>query len=196
MIVPDGFSSITNETTKLAMMNAIDLNEDEAGLAAQVKEANRLALVDHDYERTIHAGNASKELMGLLLKRNAIPDVRLRYFTDPHYNGRNPKSSRYALFRRNATSDAEMYEHPHFWKYLLFFILGAKLPETVKAGFAELAADTMRDPGSLEKLARRLSRSLPEDNETKAEEFFKLAMDCGCTLAEGMNVRRAVMAAR
>jgi hypothetical protein len=54
----------------------------------------------------------------------------------------------------------------------------------------------MRDHGSLDKLARQLSRSLPEDNATKAEEFFKLAMDCDCTLTEGMNVRRAVMSAR
>lgn len=178
------------------MLEAIELNEHEAVLAAQVKEANRRSLEDHDYERTIQAGRASRSLMELLLQRDAIPDVRLRYFVDPQYNGGNRKSSRRELFRRNAHGDGVMYEHPHFWKYLLFFILGAKLPENVKTRFAELAADTMRDHGSLDKLARQLSRSLPEDNATKAEEFFKLAMDCDCTLTEGMNVRRAVMSAR
>ena len=178
------------------MMNTIELNEHEAILAAQVKEADRLLLVDHSYERTISAGHASRELVALLLKRKAIPEVRLKYFTDPRYNGGNSRSSRCELFRRNTGSDAEMYEHPHFWKYLLFFIFGAKLPAPVKTRFAGLASDTTRDHGALERLARELSRGLPEDNGTKAEEFFKLAMDCGCTVAEGMNVRRAVMAAR
>jgi hypothetical protein len=178
------------------MMNAIELTAEEATLAAQVKEANRLSLVNHDYDRTISAGLASEKLIGLLLERKAIPDVRLRYFADRQYNGGNPKSSRYELFRRNADSDAAMYRHPHFWKYLLFFIFGAKLPEPVKERFAELADDDMRNHGSLAALARQLSRTLPEDSGTKAEEFFKLAMDCGCTVMEGMNVRRAVMAAR
>jgi hypothetical protein len=178
------------------MPEAIELNEHEAALATQVKEANRRSLEDHDYERTMQAGRASRSLMELLLQRDAIPQVRLRYFFDPQYNGGNRKSSRHELFRLNAHSDEKMYEHPHFWKYLLFFMLGAKLPENVKSRFAELAADTMRDHGSLDKLARELSRSLPEDNATKAEEFFKLAMDCDCTLTEGMNVRRAVMSAR
>jgi hypothetical protein len=178
------------------MLEAIELNKHETALAAQAKDADQRSLEDHDYERTVQAGRASRSLMELLLQQDAIPEVRLRYFVDPQYNGGNRKSSRRELFRRNAHSDEEMYEHPHFWKYLLFFIHGAKLPENVKSRLAELAADTKRDHGSLDKLARELCRSLREDNATKAEEFFKLAMDCDCTLTEGMNVRRAVMSAR
>jgi hypothetical protein len=58
------------------------------------------------------------------------------------------------LFRRNAQSNAEIYEHPHVWKYLQYFLWGAQLPETVVLEFSQLAADKFRDHGSIEKLAR------------------------------------------
>jgi hypothetical protein len=178
------------------MLGPIELTGHEATLAAQVREADRLLLHEHNVERTRNAGFASCELMGLLLKRNAIPDSRLRYLTDERYNGSNPRSSRLELFRRNAHSNAEMYEHPHFWKYLQYFLWGAKLPETVISQFSQLAAEKYRDHGSLEKMARQLSRTLSEDNAAKAEEFFKLAIDCDCTVTEAMNVRRAVLSVR
>ncbi len=178
------------------MLGSIELTEHEATLAARVKEADRLLLHEHNVERTRSAGIASRELMELLLKRKAIPEARLRYFTDERYNGSNPRSSRMELFRRNAESNAEMYEHPHFWKYLQYFLWGANLQETAVSQFSQLAVDKFRDHGSLEKLARQLSRTFPGDHATKAEEFFKLAIDCDCTVSEAMNVRRAVLSTR
>jgi hypothetical protein len=89
-----------------------------------------------------------------------------------------------------------MYEHPHFWKYLVYFISGADLSNEVAARFVVISKDTMRDYDALSSFARRTSRQLPGDRGTKAEEFFKLALDCDCPLTEAIQIRRAVMQAR
>lgn len=89
-----------------------------------------------------------------------------------------------------------MYEHPHFWKYVLYFINGADLPSAIVERFAELAKDSMREYNTLSSFARQASGRLTGDHGTKADEFFKLAIDCDCPLTEAIGVRRAVMQAR
>lgn len=54
----------------------------------------------------------------------------------------------------------------------------------------------MREYNTLSSSARQASRQLPGDRGTKADEFFKLAIDCDCPLTEAIGVRRAVMQAR
>ena len=123
------------------MVGQIELTDSETALYAQVSEAERLLGVDHDYQRARLAGVASRELVHSLMERHAIPEQRLRYFTDKTYNPSNTCASKRELFLRNAHTDDAMYEHPHFWKYLLYFINGADLPRPVIDQFAELAAD-------------------------------------------------------
>ncbi len=89
-----------------------------------------------------------------------------------------------------------MYVHPHFWKYLLYFINGADLPRNVVDDFRKIADYEFRDHNALSSLASRTSRILPGDHSSKAEEFFKLAIDCGCPVSEALGVRRAVMQVR
>lgn len=182
--------------SKAALPPVVDLTVEEAALANEVREANRLLLVNHDYERTINAGYASRRLIESLMKRQAIPEHRIRYFTDPSYNSGQRKGSRAEVFRRNAGSNGEMYEHPHFWKYLLYFIDGPQLPAELLTRIATLCADEMRDHGSVEKLARQTCRALTGDTEHLSEEYFKSVVECGGTLTEAQNVRRAVRAAR
>lgn len=177
---------------KILMPKPVELTEQENTLAEEVRDAARLLRNNHDYERTINAGYASRQLMESLLKREAIPEQRLRYFTDAAYNSGHTKGSRYELFRRNTASNSEMYEHPHFWKYLLYFLDGPELPSEVAERFASLCADQVRDHGSVEKLARATARTIPGDPAEKAEELFKLVMECGGTLSEATNVRRTV----
>jgi hypothetical protein len=100
------------------MLGSIELTEHEATLAARVKEADRLLLHEHNVERTRSAGIASRELMELLLKRKAIPEARLRHFTDERYNGSNPRSSRighalFAAFHISQGLHGEVRRHSH-----------------------------------------------------------------------------------
>jgi hypothetical protein len=175
------------------MTGQIELTDSETALYAQVSEAERLLLVDHDYERTQHAGTTSRELFHSLIERQAIPEQRLRYFADKSYNASDTRASKRERFLRNAQTEDAMYEHPHFWKYLLYFVNGADLPRPIIDQFAEIAEDEMRDYDALSKFARKATRGLPGDSGSKAEEFYKLALDCGCRLTEAFGVRKAVM---
>lgn len=178
------------------MTEQIELTDIETALYVQVSEAERLLLVDHDHNRARKAGEASSQLFRLLLGRNAIPESRRRYFADRTYNSSDTRASRRDRFLRNARSEDAMYEHPHFWKYLIYFINGADLPQEVVEEFAQISKDEMRDYNALSSFARRTSRQVPGDHGTKAEEFFKLAIDCGCPLNEANGIRRAVMQVR
>lgn len=175
------------------MVGQIELTDSETALYAQVSDAERLLGVEHDYQRARLAGVASRELFRSLMERHAIPKQRLRYFADKTYNPSNTRASKRELFLRNAHTDEAMYEHPHFWKYLLYFINGADLPRPIIDQFVEIAADEMRDHDALSKLSRRATRGLAGDSGSKAEEFYKLALDCDCGLPEALGIRRAVM---
>src|SRR5690242_17226683 len=59
-----------------------------------------------------------------LLKRGAIPEVRLLYFTDPERNPGGRGKSRQDVFRKNGTSGPEVFAHPHFMPYLEYFVCG------------------------------------------------------------------------
>jgi hypothetical protein len=59
-------------------------------------------------------GRAVLALMKLLIKRNAIPAARVRYWEDPAYRDGRIKGSRKGLFERNHTKGDEIYEHPNF----------------------------------------------------------------------------------
>jgi len=166
------------------MIGQIELTDSETALYAEVSEAERLLLVNHNAQRARQAGEASKKLFRSLFERGAIPKPRLRYFADSEYNAHNPRASRRELFLRNAHTEDAMYAHPQFWRYLLYFINGADLPRAVVADFQKISQDEFRDHDALASLARRTSRALPEDRGSKAEEFFKLAIDCGCPLSE------------
>jgi hypothetical protein len=178
------------------MLGSITLTEQESTLLAQVHEADGLLLSDHNPPRTIAAGEAAHTLFKMLLARDAIPESRLRYFADADYNGKNSRSSRRDVFLKNAGSAEEMYTHAHFWKYLFFFIDGASVPSPMREQFAEVACDEMREHGALSALARRMTRQLPGDAPTKAEEFFKLALDCDVSLMKSFPIRTAVMSVR
>lgn len=175
------------------MIGQIELTDSERALYAQVSEAERLLRTDHDYQRVQLAGVASRELFQLLMQRHAIPEQRLRYFADKNYNPSNTRASKRELFLRNAHTNDAMYEHPHFWKYLLYFINGAELPRAIIETFAEIAANEMRDYDALSKFSRKATRSVAGDSGSKADEFYKLALDCECGLSEALGIRRAVM---
>ncbi len=74
-----------------------------------------------------------------LLKREAIPAIRLSYFTDPELNPGGRGKSRQNVFEHNGTSGSEILAHPSFMKYLEYFVCGPNLPPEVIAEFKEAA---------------------------------------------------------
>ena len=52
-------------------------------------------------------------LLKSLAERNAIPEVRLRYWSDPEYQIGRLKISHKGLFERNGRQGYEIYTHPN-----------------------------------------------------------------------------------
>lgn len=130
-------------------------------------------------------GELALEIMRSLLQRNAIPEVRLRYFEDPAFRTGRIKGSYRALFERNKTTGDDIYRHPNFLRHLRYFLSGAELPRNVIDTFFQKAQSYGHvgpsDALELGGLARDLSRKfgLSVDTEATAEEFYKLSLDCG-----------------
>jgi hypothetical protein len=140
-------------------------------------------------------GRAALALMQLLIKRSAIPAVRVRYWEDPEYRDGRIRGSRKGLFERNGTKGDEIYEHPNFLSYLRYFIYGADLPPRVIAAFVEKVGNpkwlSLSDAIPLGKFARSLARDHGL-NKTDADEFFQLCLDLGLYINTAKSIRDAV----
>jgi hypothetical protein len=135
--------------------------------------------------------------MPLLLKRGAIPNQRVRYFTDPELN--KGGKSRRQIFEGNGTSGVEIFAHGNFLRYLRYFIHGSALPDRIKAQMAELIGDpsdfTSGDLEPVRKLARQLARSSGLGSAS-SDSFFQLMNDIGLSPSEADSIRWAVLSVR
>lgn len=80
--------------------------------------------------------NAAVQLMKSLIKREAIPEIRWEYFTDPkHCLGRGNKSYK-ELFKQHGWSNEQMYEDNNFiHEFLYYFIHGPRTGQKFDAQF-------------------------------------------------------------
>ena len=145
--------------------------------------------------------DASAHLTHMLLERRAIPEVRLRYFTDSEFNIGGRGKSRKEVFVSNGCRGEDILRHPHFLKYLRYFILGPNLPHDVIAGFRQILIDDMGTSGMLlDQLcsyARAQARRLRTHRRYRLhEEFFKLAVECDLSMHVAVLVRGAVQSVR
>ncbi|NHF67473.1 hypothetical protein [Xanthomonas hortorum] len=131
-----------------------------------------------------------------LFDRHAVPEVRVAYFTDPRFNPGGRGKSREDVFVGNGTSGEEILSHPSFLKHLEYFICGPDLPlaaiekfkgEAVGSGYL-----TGGDIIDLLPFARACVRSSGLNPHHAAEEFFKLAVECGATPSAAESVRSSV----
>jgi len=139
-------------------------------------------------------------LADLLLKRQAIPEVRLLYFTDPERNPGGRGKSRKQVFESNGTAGEEILAHPHFLPYLRYFVYGPNLPSDIIQTFKEAAAVSghlsghdIHDLLPAAKAAVRSSRLEPHD---AADEFHKLALECEALPSNAAMLRQSVRAVR
>jgi hypothetical protein len=170
----------------------IELTEGEQELLAKIN------LEPDPHDRDTYEANkaAVPELMASLIKRNAIPNHRVQYFTNPDYHFGSTKGAYKDVFERNGTKGREIFEHPHFLKFLRYFLFGASLPEDAIREFAErvrgLEPITSDDVQDLWDLAKDLSNKYRLEPVNFADEFFKLALDCALPLMHARHIRRVV----
>jgi hypothetical protein len=177
------------------MIGQIDLTEAEQELASKIVfDLDNARL---EYEQAIENGELTATLMESLMDRKAIPENRPRYFVEPNYNPNNSKASRSDLFLRNAKTFERMYRHPHFVRYLRYFVYGADLPLAIKEAFSAKAEDHFVDTQQLVKLARDQARELRSTHLPKdyrlPDAFYQLALDCGRHEWDARSIREAVM---
>jgi hypothetical protein len=168
----------------------IQLTEQERSLLEKI----HFEPSDHEQLRSSLAPMAA--LSKSLLERDAVPDVRLRYFTDPECNAGGRGKSRQDIFEQNGTCRAEILEHGNFLQYLEYFVFGPKLPANVISQFKETATFsgylTAGDINDLAPGARAAVRSAKLSPHKAAEEFYKLAMECGAMPSSAETIRNSV----
>jgi hypothetical protein len=140
-------------------------------------------------------------LMAALLERNAIPLARRKFFTDPAWFIGGHGLCHLQVFEKNGTRGDDIFRHPHFVKYLRYFIYGPDLPKDIIARFQKKVGDcgspfTSGDAITVADFARDLTRSHGLQPHNAAEEFFKLALDCGLDPEDARTVRDSVKRVR
>lgn len=140
--------------------------------------------------------------MGLLarslLDRGAVPKERIAYLTDPQLNPGGRGKSRVQAIERNGTSGDELLIHPTFIKYIKYFVCGPDLPISAIERFKGEAMGsgylTGGDINDLAPFARDCVRSNGLIPHHAAEEFFKLAIECGAMPSAAESIRSSVRA--
>lgn len=137
---------------------------------------------------------AAKPLALSLMKRKAIPEIRLAYFTDARYNV-GSKRSRKEIFEGNGCTGEDILEHGTFLKYLNYFIKGPDLPAATIERFCALLNED-RDRQEVRAFARAEVRARGLDPREASEEFYKLALECACDEGYARSIRDAARAVR
>jgi hypothetical protein len=131
-------------------------------------------------QAAIASGMASRALMESLLKRNAIPEARLSFFTDPYPGGHG--KSHLDVFKTNLMGRHVFEDSGFVRRYLRYFINGPDLPAKVMERFCEIANGdylTIDLYDLLRRYARQETRNAPfSDRGYYPEEFYKLALEC------------------
>src|SRR5258708_6488465 len=120
-------------------MHCMELTVEEKAILARIDFAP--ASDQHDPEYWKAVGTSALELMRSLLARKAIPEVRSKYFTEPDFNVSGRGCSRAQIFEKNGTHGEAIFKHPHFLKYLHYFVYGPELPPAVIEAFRQRIAD-------------------------------------------------------
>lgn len=157
----------------------IELTESERDLFGRIEfDQGRVS-----HETWLANANLVEQLFDLLMDRGAIPQHRLRWFTDPQLNPGGRGKSREEQWARNGTSGREVLRHGNFLAYLAFYVCGPDLPMAARQAFRKAAEDcgmvTSSDVPVLSKTARAIARQYRLEPHAASDEFFKLALDCG-----------------
>ena len=186
-----------NGEGRMSAVGPIELTSAERTLWEQISFPPYPPGSTHDAVRS--SVEPAHDLARSLIDRKAIPDVRWRYFVDPDFSIGKHKSHR-QIFEKNGTRGEAILRHPHFHKYLRFFVIGPDLPASTMASFEACIRGchpvTSGDQEAFCQLARREVRTHSLDRKQAAEEFFKLSLELGLDVDMARAVRDAVMKMR
>lgn len=153
---------------------SIELTDDEANLNERIPSSP-----DHITDWAPIA-DAMESLCRSLIQRDAIPARRRLVFDNPKYAETRGKSPRQD-FESNGTCGDDIYRHPHFLKYLRYFINGPDLPDAAIKGFCGILNDDRGTSGmildQLKRYVRSCVREYGLDRHSAASEFYKLAVE-------------------
>lgn len=155
----------------------IALTDQEQAWFAQIDFSRR-----HD-DATLRSLQPMAQLLQSLLARGGIPAERIRYYTaaDRYPSGRG--RSREAWAEANGTPAGAAHLEASFLPRLEYYVCGPDLPADTIAAFRQAALSDGRLSGwEVERLkpsAMQVARALPRDIALSAEEFLKLAFECG-----------------
>ena len=125
-------------------------------------------------------GERQRALTVSLLKRDAIPLHRFKWLDDPNFLI-GSKKPRLQIFSENfGASDDRIFAYPHWYSmgHLPFLVGVFLLPDHVVEGFRADAGNRMNNGYDMGMRYRAIAKSLRLPKKS-AEEFIKLALDCG-----------------
>ena len=178
-------------------MRTIELTAEETELYKCVQNINK----SNDFDENQESLEASRTLMKKLLEREAIPVRRKQFFTDSEFQTAKTKMPRIEVFVSNGTKGEAIFRHPHFIKYLDFFINGASVPEKLEHAAEKFIENNVYQDDAFEKLLDyvKSNKLIPKNKSEKnrfADEIFKLTVDLEFELDYCFQIRKAIMQSR
>ena len=174
-------------------VKAIELTDTEKALAEKIQFDGPTVGRDHDLWK--RNGDLVVQLVNAFMARDAIPKIRLEYFTDAEHGSRGKSYQR--LFENNGTEGEDILRHASFLKFLRYFMRGPDLPLPVIEAFSDVVEScgpvTSGDVEILRKNARTLTKQYSLPPHHAADEFYKLVLECGAGQMYADSVRRAVL---
>jgi len=125
--------------------------------------------------------------------------IQIAYFTDPKLNLGGRGKSRQEIFEKNGTSGDEILRHPHFLKHLEYFVCGPDLPaEAIEKFKCEASGGHLggSDIIDLTPYCRSCVRQNRLEPHRAADEFFKLAVECGAMPGFAENLLKSIRAVK
>lgn len=199
IVIYELFICVYELTTSLAKscMMKIELTSEEQILENTLKGYDVLEWEEMGIQQRL---KNAKQLMELLIERNAIPQYRVDYFIEPEYYVSKTKGSRRDNFKKNMRNQDEMFSNPHFLKYLQYFIYGPKLPETIVASFRSLKENYYYGDDVAEKVYPIIAKYLRSSSDLKskdlAEEALKMMLELGYSISDALILRSKIMKVR
>lgn len=178
---------MTRAEMNVPEVKPIELTPEEAALCQQMEAEFSSG--------SSYSGKAACALLKSLHSRGAIPEARVRDFTEPFPGGRG--KSHKDVFEKNGCRGDAIVQHPHFVSYLRYFMNGPALPADTIEGFRKIMIE---DSGTsnmvmdkLCKFVRAETRRLKLERDVAREEFWRLAQEVG--YAHAVTIREAAASA-
>ena len=174
-------------------MKEVELTEEEQKLYQDVLSLD----INEDYDERIRKLDSLKLLTKSLLDRKAIPEQRIKFFTDKDFQFGGAKKSRKEVFESNGTKGTEIFRHAHFIRYLIYFVEGANLDNHLIKSIEGICDRNHYSDDAIGEIYNFLKSGslIPKDKSSRqelADEIFKLLVDLKVELSYCHQIRNKI----